>query len=386
MHEVRDRIEKLASYLEAQAGEAEAKGRLPDQTVSHLREAGVVRLAQPREWGGYQEHPRELLEAVMAVASRCGSSGWVMGVLGVHPWEMALCDASLQREVWGQSPDVWIASPYTPVGRAQPVEGGFVLGGRWPFSSGTDFCDWAFLGGLVMGKGKPVLQHFVLPRADYEIVEGTWDVMGLGGTGSKDLVVKDAFVPAYRTVNVDQLSDGSWARDKGVSDPLYKIPFNCFFGAAIASATIGIAEGVLAAFVDYQRKRINVFGGKEAESIHGMVAIGEASAELEASRMQVLGGIDRLYDELAAGREVSLARRAECRRGQVRAARRAVDAADALFARAGGNAIRSDKPIQRRWRDAHAALGHVMNVPGPVYQAHAAAVLGGPPPAGVLLV
>ena len=111
-----------------------------------------MRMLQPVEHGGYAAHPVDFAEAVMEVAKGCGSSGWVCGVGGVHPWEMALMDARLQKEVWGEDQDTWIASPYMPSGVATPVEGGWRLTGRWQFSSGTDHCDWIFLGAF-MGVG-----------------------------------------------------------------------------------------------------------------------------------------------------------------------------------------------------------------------------------------
>ncbi|MFJ1912934.1 hypothetical protein ACIOGX_13470 [Streptomyces sp. NPDC088147] len=77
-----------------------------------------MRLLQPRDFGGHAAHPRDFAEAVMAVARVCGSTGWVSGVVGVHPWEMALMDRKLQAEVWGENPDTWIASPYAPQGIA----------------------------------------------------------------------------------------------------------------------------------------------------------------------------------------------------------------------------------------------------------------------------
>lgn len=386
MHEVLERIQKLSSVLAERAPEAERLGRLPDDTVTRLKDAGIVRMLQPREFGGYQAHPADFLEAVMMVASSCGSTGWVMGVLGVHAWEMGLCDARLQREVYGENPDVWIASPYTPLGRAVPDGDGVRLNGRWPFSSGTDHCGWAFLGGFVTGAGRPRMHHFVLPRSDYEIVEDSWDVAGLKGTGSKDVVVKDAFVPKHRCLDLDRINDGSWLKELGRTEPLYHLPFNVFFGSAICSAVIGIAEGVLASFVAHQRQRINVFGGREAENVHGLVALGEAAADLAASRTQVLHDVRRLFDQVAAQKPVSLDLRAELRRNQVQAAKRAVAAADQVFTRAGGNALRLDRPIQRMWRDAHAALGHVMNVPNPIHHAWAATALGLPQPGGATLV
>ena len=101
----------------------------------------------------------------MRIASLDGSTGWVAGIVGVHPWEMAMADAQVQEEIWGQDNDTWIASPYAPMGILRPVDGGYVFNGRWQFSSGTDHCDWIFLGAFIGdAEGKPDHAAAELPR------------------------------------------------------------------------------------------------------------------------------------------------------------------------------------------------------------------------------
>ncbi|MGA4992176.1 acyl-CoA dehydrogenase family protein [Nonomuraea bangladeshensis] len=377
-HEVVRRVQALASRLRAAAEESERLGKLSDESVKVVREAGVMRLLQPVEYGGYAAHPRDFAEAVMEVARNCGSTGWVCGVGGVHPWEMALCDRRLQEEVWGSDQDTWIASPYMPSGVAVPVDGGYVLNGHWQFSSGTDHCDWIFLGAMI-GDGTgavakpPRSLHVVLPRQDYTIVEDSWDVVGLCGTGSKDIVVENAFVPGYRTVDAAEVAEGERAAARaGRAETVYRLPFWTMFPLGITSAVIGIAEGVLAAHLDYQRERILATSGERVtKDPHMLYAISEAAAEIAASRTQLLDGISRLYDKAEAGEPISFEDRSTVRRNQVRCAWRAVAAADEVFDRSGGNALRKDNAMQRLWRDAHAGLHHAIHVTGGIYQSNA---------------
>lgn len=380
-HEVVNRVEDLGSELAALADENEKLGKLSDKTVELLRSAGVIRLLQPKEFGGYSAHPREFAEAVMAVARHDGAAGWVCGVVGVHPWELAQMDPRLAHEVWDENPDTWIASPYMPNGIADPVDGGYVLSGRWPFSSGSDHCSWDFLGALVgNGKGKPAgpisVLHVVLPRSDYEIIDGTWDVIGLAGTGSKDVVVKEAFIPAYRTIHQEAVQEGSAAEAVGLTDTLYKLPFSSMFPLGITAAVIGICEGALALHLGQQRDRVAVTGVQVRDDPYVLYAAGEAAAEIAASRVQLIDGISRLYDLVEAGKPVTLEDRADVRRNQVRCAWRVVSALDEIFARSGGNAIRRSNPLQRYWRDAHVGLQHMIHVPGSAYHANALAQMG----------
>ncbi|WP_089103752.1 acyl-CoA dehydrogenase family protein [Streptomyces hyaluromycini] len=380
-HEVVERVEQYGPKLAELAVGNEKLGKLSDETVSLLRSAGVLRLLQPAKFGGYAAHPRDFAEAVMAVARHDGAAGWVCGVVGVHPWEVAQMDPRVAQEIWGENQETWIASPYMPNGIAEPVDGGYVLSGRWPFSSGTDHCDWVFLGALVGdGKGRPAsppsVLHVILPRSSYEIVDDTWDVIGLSGTGSKDVVVDGAFIPAYRTVNQDEVSAGEAAAGNGVTEALYRLPFTSMFPLGITSAVIGICEGALDVHLAQQRDRVAVTGVQVRDDPYVLHSAGEAAAEIAASRVQLIDGISQVYEQVAAGEPVSVEERSRVRRNQVRCAWRAVSALDEIFARSGGNVIRRDNPLQRYWRDAHVGLAHMIHVPGAAYHANSLAQMG----------
>ncbi|MGW0704455.1 hydroxylase [Streptomyces sp. NPDC002643] len=380
-HEVLDRITAVGPQLAELADKNEKLGRLSDETVALLQSTGMLRMLQPTKFGGLAAHPREFAEAVMAVARHDGAAGWVGGVVGIHAWELAQMDARLQQEIWGENPDTWIGSPYIPNGIAEPVDGGYVLNGRWPFSSGSDHCDWTFLGAMVgNGKGKPAMPptvlHVVLPRPDYEIVDGTWDVIGLSGTGSKDVVVKDAFIPAYRTVEIGEVMSGQAAERNGADETLYKLPFTAAFPTGITASVIGICEGALDTHLALQRDRVSVMGVQVRDDPYTMYAAGEAAAEIAASRLQLLDSVSRLYDLVDAGRPVTVDIRAAIRRDQVRSAWRAVTALDGIFARSGGNIVRRDNPLQRLWRDAHVGLQHAVHVPGMTYHSGALTQMG----------
>jgi alkylation response protein AidB-like acyl-CoA dehydrogenase len=381
-HEVVQQVEALGPRLAAAADETERLGKLSSDSVAVIREAGVMRMLQPKDFGGFAAHPRDFAEAVMAVAKHCGASGWVCGVGGVHPWEMALCDKRVQEEVWGEDPDTWIASPYMPSGVAVPTEGGYVLNGHWQFSSGTDHCQWIFLGAMVGdAEGTPLTPpralHVILPRKDYTIVDDSWNVVGLKGTGSKDIIVSDAFIPSYRTIDAGEVAEGEIAAARaGQTDTVYKLPFWSMFPLGITAAVVGICEGLLALHLDYQRDRTMAIGSKVKDDPYILYAISEASAEIAAARTQLLDGISRAYDLADAGKSVPFELRAVIRRNQVRSAWRAVSAADEIFSRSGGNALRMDKPLQRFWRDAHAGLHHAIHTAGPAYHTTALTEMG----------
>lgn len=390
---ISERVEKLSQTLAEQALINEELGHLSPETGAAMRASGVLRMLQPKEFGGAEAHPVDFFEAAMEIGSHYGSAGWVTGVVGVHAWELAQADPILQQEVWGHDVDTWVASPYAPFGRAKPVDGGYLFSGRWPFSSGTDCCDWVVLGGMVTDPDgsvgqPPVVRHFFLPRSDYEIDHSSWNVMGLKGTGSKDVIVRDAFVPDYRVLDQEQVYNGGAAAEQRPGSSLYAMPFGSMFSAAITSATIGIAEGALAAFVAYTRQRKAPPSTQSAGNArlglnpHDLVAIGEASADIQASGLHTLADVNRLYEVLESGQQITTDMRIEVRRNQVRASRRAVAAIDTLFDNAGGSSLKADQPLQRAWRDGHAALAHVLNASKPVYEAYGYHYFGGQIPPG----
>ena len=219
MHEAVAYIHKNADLLRQQAAVCDELGQLTPEVAQVLKDSGGIRLLQAKDSGGYEEHPNVFFEWVRAVAQYSPSAGWIAGVVGVHPWEIALMDRRLQEEIYGEDPDTWVASPYAPVGRAKKVDGGFLFTTDVPYSTGTDFCTWAILGGIVTDdegnvSSPPDIRHFVLPLGDYEIVEDSWNVMGLSGTGSKNVAAKDVFIPDYRVVEAPKMIEGAFVAER----------------------------------------------------------------------------------------------------------------------------------------------------------------------------
>ena len=380
VQEVFARIQEIAEPLREQSVDAERLGRLPDSTAALLKSTGLMRMLQPKKYGGYEAHPNEFFKAVMAVAENDPSTGWIAGVVGVHPWETAVTDDRLQQELWGEDPDTWMASPYAPMGIAVPTDGGYVLNGRWSFSSGTDLCNWLVIGAFVGDEsGKPVQPmrslHVMVPRPDYSVIEDSWNVVGLQGTGSKDVVVEGAFIPEHRTIDASKVIDGSAFRESGRTEPLYRMPWTAVFPSAIQSAVLGICQGALNAALDYQKSRVG-YSGAAAEDPYMLSAIGEAAAELHSSKATLFYNIEQMWQIVNRGEDVPYEMRASGRRDQVRGAWRAVRAVNDLFTSCGGKSLATDMPMHRFWRDANAGLNHAAFAKGPIYHASTAISMG----------
>lgn len=372
MSDVLKSLQQNGAVLREEALPGDEIGRLTDKTAEVLRQTGLMRMLQPKEWGGDESHPTDFLEAVMEVGHYQPSAAWVCGVVGLHPWEVGMIDPQAQAEIWGEDNSLWVASPYAPLGKLIPVEGGFRFSGQWPYSTGTDHCEWIVLGGLVTDQeGVPVGNppewcHVFLPRKDYEILEGTWNVLGLLGTGSKDVRVTDVFVPDHRVVKASEMNSGALEyRQEG--KPLYKLKLPLLFSASISAATQGIAQGALAVYREYMESRVAADGTVARTDTTQLNLFAEASADIAASKVHLLHSMTEIFDYVSKGGELTRTQRLTFRRDQVRASRRVVDAIDKLYKLGGAASIHLNRPNQRYWRDLQTGFSHICNVAEGIY-------------------
>lgn len=376
MHEATLFIHEHAEELRNEYRKSEELGKLSDRTVELLKWSGGFRLLLSKDVGGYEAHPRDFFEWVIAVGSYHPSAGWVAGVCGVHPFEFAIAPVKLREEIYGADPDVIVASPYAPFGRAKAVDGGYLLSGRWPYSTGTDHSDWVILGGMVTDEtagapagGVPEIRHFVLPKGtDYEIVDGTWNVLGLGGTGSKDVQMSDTFVPAYRTLLEVDVAEGVCAAREQPGNPLYQMRFLTMFPAAINAGTFGIVTGLLREIHAYLDTRVNAVGQAAKTDPFILVELARASADVEASVRHFLGEIDDLFECVQAGNALTVDQRITFRRNHVAGVERSVTAVNNLYRLAGSQAVHKNLLLEGFFRDLQVAQSHLGNSANPVLQ------------------
>ncbi|WP_449060632.1 3-hydroxy-9,10-secoandrosta-1,3,5(10)-triene-9,17-dione monooxygenase oxygenase subunit [Planomonospora algeriensis] len=362
--EVLEPVRALLPGIAGRARSADENRWIPQETVAELAAAGVFRMLQPKRYGGAESDPAGFFEVIREISGACGSTGWVASLLGVHQWQAGMFAEAAQDEVWGGSPDALISSSYAPMGRLTPVEGGYEMSGRWSFSSGCDHASWAVLGATVVGaEGRPVdFMSVLVPRADYA-VHDVWDVIGLRGTGSNDLTVERAFVPAHRVMRNYEQAQLRGPGQKVNTGPLYRMPFATLFTSAITAPVIGAVAGCYDAYLAAMRDRVRLSlgGGRFAEDRFAQVAVARAASEIDAAILQTDRNVREVYRHAVRGDAIPMELRLRARRDQVRGTERAVEAIDLLFKTAGGNSLRRGNPIERAWRDAHAGSVHVAN-------------------------
>lgn len=362
-------IDDLLPNLRERAQTAEDQRQVPYETINELDEVGFFKLLQPEQWGGLQADPTVFYEAVRRLASACGSTGWISSIIGVHNWHLALFDQRAQDEVWGEDPTVRVSSSYAPMGAGTVVDGGYLVSGAWQWSSGSEHATWAFLGGPVIKDGRPVdFGSFLIPRSEYTI-DDVWHVVGLKGTGSNTVVVKDVFVPSHRFLSYKAMNDGTAGGYQNNTAAVYKMPWGTMHPTTISAPIVGMAYGAYAAHVEHQGKRVRAAfaGEKSKDDPFAKVRIAEAASDIDAAWRQLIGNVGDEYALLQAGKEIPFELRARARRDQVRATARAIASIDLLFESAGATALVNTAPLQRFWRDAHAGRVHAANEPERAY-------------------
>ncbi|MDD3763920.1 MAG: acyl-CoA dehydrogenase family protein [Nevskiales bacterium] len=372
------RARDMIPRLKERAAQCDADRKVPEQTIAEMKEAGFFRVLQPKRYGGYEMDPQVFYDVQMALAEGCMSTAWIYGVIGVHNWQIALFDPRAAEDIWGAGDtDVLIASTYMPKGQVTPVEGGFKFSGRWGFSSGIDHCDWVFLGGLIFNEGQPPeYRTFLLPRSDFEVVD-TWHVMGLKGTGSKDIVVKDVFVPEYRT---HKASDGFMGTNPGretFTSDLYKLPFGQIFVRAVSTAAIGALQGALDTFLDFAQVRVGDMGNKTSEQAPAQLAASETALAIDEMKLVLNRNFDVLMGKIRAHQPLDdIRQRVHFRHQAAQVVERCARHAYQLFSACGGRGIFVDFPLHRYLLDMMAARAHYANNPEQFGRNYGSVLLG----------
>ncbi|AMK24100.1 MULTISPECIES: acyl-CoA dehydrogenase family protein [unclassified Sphingobium] len=348
------RAAAMVPGLRARADAIEEARRVPDDVIDMFREAGFFRILQPKKYGGWEMNPIVFMRVLGELGRGCCASAWAMMILGVHNWEFGVMDDRAAQDVWGEDDQTIIASSYPPVGELTKVEGGWRLKGRWPTSSGSDHGTWAFIGALERNeKGVPIDRHALLvKREDYEIIDD-WYTFGLSGTGSKSLLIKDAFIPDHRAHSmIDYKMD-----DRPTN---YLFPFAMVFYSSVSSVIIGFAQGAIDVFIDQMQVRVdNGSGAATRLSPYVKDRLANAVAKVRASQARMEQMMAHCTQIVERRELVSTEDRIHYMLDMARIGRECEEAVLTLYKCTGARGVYKSNPIQRYLRDTLVAANHV---------------------------
>ncbi len=365
-------VTALLPTIAARAERCKDERRVPDDTVAELQKIGFFLALQPARYGGLELMPQDFFRAQMALAEACMSTAWACGIVAVHAYQLALMDDLAQQEVWGGDIHTRISSSYAPMGKVEVVDGGFQFSGRWGWSSGCDHCSWVLLGGIVPDEG---YRTFLIPRTDYEIVD-TWQVMGLQGTGSNDIVVRGTFVPEHRT---HKQLDGFYGTNPGVAvnpQVQFQFPWAQLFIRTVSTPAIGACKAALSLAVEAANGKASNDPTKLAGDAATLERIAQAACTIDELEALLYRNFDRMQAQLEAGESIPLTDRAKYRLQAAQVIERCMGVVDSLFSSAGGRSVFLDSAIQQRFMDIHTARAHVANNPTPFLRNFGAMTLG----------
>lgn len=355
------RARSLAEDLGRRAAETEKLRRLPDRTHEDFRGAGFYRVLQPARFGGLElDYGAQTLIA-RELARGCASSAWVCSILACHAWVAGMFPPDAQADIWDDKPDALVATSFLPVGISveRKAAAGMRISGRWRFSSGVDRCRWAILLVPVPTDDGPADPRFALVDLRGCRIETTWNSVGLAGTGSNDIVVDKVDVPTHRVVRVLDLRGGPTAGSEMHGSYLYRLPLFGVFPFNIVGPALGAARGALDDVVMDMKHRRSVTGADLTQVATVHQRIGRATALLDAADAVVASLRAEIVTAGLAGRDFSLDDRARYRLNLGHVARSCCDAVDELLPLTGGRGLETAHPMQRAWRDVHAAAQHV---------------------------
>jgi 3-hydroxy-9,10-secoandrosta-1,3,5(10)-triene-9,17-dione monooxygenase len=353
-----ERARSLIPSLRQRSAQAAAERCLPKETIEDFRRLELTRCLQPAMFGGFASDYRVFSKMLRTLAQGCGSSAWVCAVHGEHNWVIGNFSEEAQRDVWSRDPDAVASASVPPMGTAEKISGGHRISGRWGFASGVDHAQWLLLNAVAKDGGKSEERLFLIPVGAAEIVDD-WQVMGLCGTGSNSVVVKDVMVRATHSVSIHELKTGTGpGAAVHPGHALYRTPRSLLASFSLSSVNVGLAERAVEEFTSFTRERRSR-GLRVADLEAIQLTVSEAAAKVEAAALLVEQTIDRNIRSVEAGADIAAEQVAWTRRNSSYATRLSRDAVAAIFEAAGGTALYASNPLQEIFRDAMAASAHL---------------------------
>lgn len=374
-----ERARALVPLLRENAERTEAQCRVAEENISALQEAGLFRMTVPRRFGGAEETIRAYLETTVQLARGCGSTAWVTTLVNVCEWMVGLYPERAQQEVWGKDPTARVCGVLAPTAASRAVEGGMEITGRWAFASGCLHAQWAVLGVPVAdADGRQVDQCIALVPMDQLVIEDTWHVAGMRGTGSNTLVSQDVFVPEHRIVSMLK-----WLNDElpidDAAGSLYHSALAPVLALVLAAPLVGLARAAAEVVADSLAKGKPLsltFYDKASEAPTSQLQYAEAVQLIDTAELHLMRAADDIDSYAAQRTPMPLVNRTRVRMDTGYAARRAREAVDLLLSVHGASSFAQANPLQRIWRDLETGSRHGMVNPAVSTEMYGRALLG----------
>jgi alkylation response protein AidB-like acyl-CoA dehydrogenase len=354
-------VHSIAPIIRENAARSERERRLSDETVQAMKRAGLFRMCSPRAAGGLEVDAMTAVRVIEEVARIDASAGWNLFLSGTAiNFFLWIPEEGIQDFLAG-GPDTLGAGAVNPPGKAIPVEGGYRITGRWPFTSACHSADWLLHTALIFDgdepqrgeDGHPLQLLFTFPASEGDILD-TWYTMGLCGTGSHDVVIHDLFVPAKRAGTLGPLK----ALPKALNGPLYR--FTLWLPvASLAAVALGAARGAIDALLDLGAKKTPAYSASTvAGRPSAQMQLGRAEAALGAARSYLYDSVTKAWETASLGEMLTQRNKIDIQLAAAHALQSAAEVAQLVHQAAGTSAIRREHEFERRFRDIHVLTQH----------------------------
>jgi 3-hydroxy-9,10-secoandrosta-1,3,5(10)-triene-9,17-dione monooxygenase len=350
------RARLLVPTLAAREAEATAARNVPAETIEDLRQAGLLRLLRPRRFGGHQASVGVFLQAVEILAGGCASSGWVYGVLAELEWIIACLPERAQIDIWGGDPESLAVATTIPGNTATRTRGGWRFSGRQPFASGCRHARWVIVGARCQDEAgrEEEPRYLAIPMAETEILDD-WHALGMRGTGSFSLMLRDVFIPEHRTVTIaDILAGTPPGRLVHPDHALLRAPRYYLVPFVLPAVGFALARRALALVPSILRGR----GSLPSDA--RLLRLGEAAALIESGHLIFTTRRAAAVAGLEAGAPIPEAEVLRNRRDVVLAFQMISQGVERLVALTGARSVYDDDPLQAIRRDLATIATHIV--------------------------
>ena len=355
--EMMRRVAAISTTLKENSPRCDVARQVVGESMRAMIDAGMFRIPQPARTGGFELSLRTLADAVTGLSTACPSSGWVLMVMGAHHWCMGSFPEAAQDDVFGDGRNGLVAGTLSWQGNAVPVDNGYRVNGRWQFGSGVDHSEWVLLGCADPETHGPRV-HVVIPRAEIE-VDDTWHVLGLQGTGSKDLVARDIFVPRHRTIDTRVMFRGDSPHAANHATNLYRLSAEAMLSTSVATAVLGSAKFAVDRFIERTKeRRVILTGARKAEHAPTQVRLAEAAAEVHSADLLLHDGLAQFDRLMATGEKFTNEHRVQAKWQAAYSAELCRRAVARLFSGSGAHAVYAGSTLQTAFRNINVGAQH----------------------------
>lgn len=378
----------LIPTLKAASPRHESEKRISPEIAAQLRALGFFRITQSTENSGWGMRPSTLWRVTRELARGDGATAWIHGLAGLHPWLVGMFPLKAQDEVFVEGRDAVVIALTGNVGRnVQAVEegDGLRVTGKWAYASGIDIADWACPLVEVNTGNQKEMRLLLVPKSSFRIDHSSWNVLGMRGTGSKDVYLDGELVPVHRSLLWTDVQQGRFPgsiRNKG---PMYNIPHTSLFVLSVAAPIVGVGCGLLDLYMESVQKRVPAgVGAPQIEDRFALADLGRAASDIESAFTLLIQAADALYDQAERGENFTLAQRAQYRMTGATIVDMVLSAGDRMVRGLGGSLL-PQGPLERGFRDLHSMASHFLIQATPSAELLGRVLLGQPIPANARL-